>query len=278
MASPLPAPNLCLNCGTQLNGKFCHVCGQKKIEDRERTIRHFTYQFFGAAFFLENNFLRNILYLISRPGFLAKEYLEGRRKRYMTPISLFLLINLVFFFTVSSLRDLNLPLTDQLYQPQHKALAKYWVDKRLKERSMNMEEYASDYNEVSSSLSKTLIILHAPVLAGFLMLLYWRRNYFYSDLMMFSLYLMGFILFLTIIMDLLHKSLRIFDIHYLLTDSVAGYIQMVLILVYLFLAVRRFYNHRPGRALLSTVATMIFFVISHFIYRSLLFFTVFWTT
>jgi hypothetical protein len=111
MSSPEETSQLsrCPNCGAELVGSFCHDCGQKTTEPKERTLRYFLFQFFGATFFLENNFLKNIWLLVFRPGYLAKEYFDGRRKRYMTPISLFLLINLFYFFMVS-LSDLNLSL------------------------------------------------------------------------------------------------------------------------------------------------------------------------
>ena len=273
--SPL---DTCLNCGTILNGKFCHTCGQKKIEDKERTLKHFFYQFFGAAFFLENNLIRSLWLLLSRPGFLAAEYLEGRRKRYMAPISLFLLINLVYFFTVS-LTDMNLSLAEQIRQPQHGWLAEVMIEKRLDSREMKFEEYASAYNEQSTSLSKTLIILHAPILAAMLTLLFVRKKYYFTDHLVFSLYMIAFVLLLSIILFALFRFLA--KTHVIAPRtffSWIGYAQLVIYPVYFGFALRRFYRLPVWLTLLSTVAVMILIILAHFIYRTLLFFIVFWTT
>jgi hypothetical protein len=104
-------PGRCLNCNTLLQGNFCHTCGQKFIEQKERTLKYFIIQFFGAAFFLENSFIKNLWRLLSTPGLMAHDFVEGRRKRWMAPFSLFLLINLIYFI-VNPLTDFNLPLHD----------------------------------------------------------------------------------------------------------------------------------------------------------------------
>jgi hypothetical protein len=66
----------CQNCNTKLNGKFCHVCGQKVLEPSERTFKHLIFQFLGSAFFLENNFLKNLWNLAAHPGRLALDFIE----------------------------------------------------------------------------------------------------------------------------------------------------------------------------------------------------------
>ena len=270
--------SLCLNCSTPLTGKFCHVCGQKKIEDKERKLTYFIYQFFGAAFFLENNFIKNVWYLLIKPGFLAAEYVEGRRKKYMAPFSLFLLINL-FYFIVVPLTDLNLSLKEQLFQPQHKFFAKKMIENRLKKRDVSLEEYGLEYNDQSTSLSKTLIILHAPFLAFALMGLFWKKKIYFTDHLIFSLYFIGFILLISILSFLLFRLLiNIGLMEIQMTFTVSGFLFITAIPLYLFLALKKFYRQDWWILVLKTPLCLIGFIISHFIYRTLLFLVVFWTT
>ncbi len=268
----------CLNCGTLLAGKFCHACGQKKVEDRERTFRHFVYQFFGAAFFLENNFFRNLWLLLSKPGFLAAEYLDGRRKRYMTPLSLFLLINLVYFFAVH-LSDLNLSLREQLFQPQHRGLANAMVERRLEHRGTSMEAYSEAYDEQSTALSKTLIILHAPVMALLLMLIYFRRRYYLTDHIVFSVYIIAFVMLLSIVANLLLMALV--TTHIIEAQAyfpIYGWTFLIVFPVYFGIALKRFYRESWSWTIVKTVPVLVAFVVAHFVYRTLLFLIVFWTT
>lgn len=269
---------ICPNCGTVLAGRFCHVCGQRKIEDRERTLRHFLYQFFGSTFFLENNFIKSLWLLIAKPGFLASEYLAGKRKRYMPPISLFLLINLIYFFSVS-LTDLNLSLVEQLHQPQHGSLARLMVEKRLAARSLPMEEYVETYNEQSTSLSKTLIVLHAPVLACLIVPLYWKKKYYFAGHMIFSLYLMAFVMLFSILLYngllALVKASIIEPKHYF---QISGYFLLIAFPVYFGTAIKRFYQEPLWITIMKTAAVMLFFMLAHMVYRTVLFLVVFWTT
>jgi Protein of unknown function (DUF3667) len=273
-----PQEKICPNCGTHLVGRYCHVCGQKEIDDKEGTFRHFLYQFFGAAFFLENNFFKSLWLLLSRPGFLAAEYLQGRRRRYMAPISLFLLINLIYFFSVS-LTDLNLSLNEQINQPQHGRLARSMVERRLASRGISMEEYAERYNAQSTSLSKTLIILHAPILACLLIPVYRRMHYLFADHMIFSLYLMAFVMLFSIVMyNILFWLMTVSMVKPQSFFSISGYLQLIVYPVYFGAAIKRFYRQPIWKAVLITPLVLVLFLIAHFVYRTVLFLVVYWTT
>lgn len=217
--------------------------------------------------------------LVSRPGFLAAAYVDGRRKRYMAPISLFLLINLIFFFSVS-LTDLNLSLKEQMNQPQHGKLAMRMVQSRLAKRHITLDEYMVDYNKESGSLSKTLIVLHAPMLALFLMPLYLRgKRYYFADHMIFALYLMAFVMLFSVV----QSSILIGLIRYSVIEpasyfSISGFSMFAALILYVGFAVRRFYRQSVLLSVAKLPVVIVMFVAAHFVYRTLLFLTVFWTT
>ena len=265
----------CPNCSAMLYGKYCHACGQKVPEPGDRTILHFIYQFFGSAFFLENNFLKNLWILIRKPGQIPLDFIEGRRKRWMPPFSLFLLINL-FYFLYTPLTDLNLRLNEQLNQFHHSNLARHLVNHRLNRRGVTLETYSLEYNKKSTSYANSLIILHLPVFAGFLALIFIRKKYFFSDHFIFGLYFLAFVLLMALI-----QSAFI----YLLIGSfgraifeATGSALLIFILLYLFLSLRKTYSLNNGMALISTLPVFIAFIISHFLYRTILFLIVFCVT
>ena len=101
----------CLNCDTKVVGYFCHNCGQKNIEPKE-SVWHLVSFFFKDVTHFDGKFFTSLKDLVFKPGFLSKEYIIGRRVRYLNPIRMYLFTSAIFFliffslYTVSE-KDLN---------------------------------------------------------------------------------------------------------------------------------------------------------------------------
>jgi hypothetical protein len=76
----------CKNCDATLDGKFCSHCGQKSDVHRV-TVGHVAHEFIHALTHTDKGFLLLIKDLFRKPGVVAREYLEGKRKKYFNPIS-----------------------------------------------------------------------------------------------------------------------------------------------------------------------------------------------
>jgi hypothetical protein len=85
----------CSNCGATLAGPYCHACGQKRITAGERGLGHLLGEGLRQVTELDGKLLRSLRLLLFKPGLLSREYLDDRRARYATPISLFLLANVM---------------------------------------------------------------------------------------------------------------------------------------------------------------------------------------
>ena len=86
----------CLNCGTAVIGRYCHVCGQENIVTRESfwsLTKHFVYDILH----FDGKFWHTLKYLAVRPGIVAKEYCEGKRNSYLHPIRMYLFTSAIFF-------------------------------------------------------------------------------------------------------------------------------------------------------------------------------------
>src|SRR5436309_4998037 len=90
----------CENCGTQLNGKYCSVCGQPAIDYR-RSFRHVVVDVLDSFLNWDSKFFATIVLLITRPWRLTNEFLAGKRVRYVHPARLYLLASILFFFAVT---------------------------------------------------------------------------------------------------------------------------------------------------------------------------------
>jgi hypothetical protein len=61
------------------------------------TLREFMREAAGRYVSIDGRFWRSIVALLARPGFLTREYLIGRRRRYIRPARLYLFTTLIFF-------------------------------------------------------------------------------------------------------------------------------------------------------------------------------------
>jgi len=92
----------CLNCGTAVIGKYCHVCGQENIEPKE-SVGHLISHFFSDITHFDGKFFISLKDLILKPGFLSNEYMIGKRSSYLNPIRMYLFTSFIFFLIFFSL-------------------------------------------------------------------------------------------------------------------------------------------------------------------------------
>jgi hypothetical protein len=95
-AQKIPA-QLCLNCATTLSGQYCANCGQR-ASSRLISIVELLRDAFGDLLELDSRIWRTLVPLLIRPGRLTRDYLEGRRARYMPPFRTYLVLSILFFF------------------------------------------------------------------------------------------------------------------------------------------------------------------------------------
>jgi hypothetical protein len=86
----------CRNCGALADGAYCPECGQE-THLRLPTLREFLREAAGRYVALDGRFWRTIIGLLFRPGFLTREYFAGRRRRYVRPARLFLVLSIALF-------------------------------------------------------------------------------------------------------------------------------------------------------------------------------------
>lgn len=89
----------CRNCGTPAPLKFCPECGQETTL-HPPTLGEFLHEFVGHYVALEGQLWRTLALLLRRPGRLTREYLEGRRRRYVLPLRLYLTASFLFFLVL----------------------------------------------------------------------------------------------------------------------------------------------------------------------------------
>ena len=83
----------CLNCGADLQGMYCHKCGQQASSPTPK-VSEFILEYLNNAYIWDPKFFLTIWNLVRRPGFLTNEFNAGRFVAYEHPLKL----NMFFLF------------------------------------------------------------------------------------------------------------------------------------------------------------------------------------
>ncbi|MFY7811909.1 MAG: DUF3667 domain-containing protein [Flavobacterium sp.] len=93
---------LCKNCDYPLDNcnKFCTNCGQKDL-NKKLSILDFIEEFFANFYAFDSKVITSLKYLVTQPGLMAKEYVEGRRLKFVNPFKLLLSLAIILGLIIS---------------------------------------------------------------------------------------------------------------------------------------------------------------------------------
>jgi hypothetical protein len=94
-----PGEGACLNCGAKLEGRFCAQCGQAAHPHRK--LAHVLEEFMHGLLHFDTKTWRTLPMVVFRPGTLTRNYVYGKRARYLSPLALFLFSIFLMFFVFS---------------------------------------------------------------------------------------------------------------------------------------------------------------------------------
>ncbi|WP_333819615.1 DUF3667 domain-containing protein [Ohtaekwangia sp.] len=276
--------HVCKSCSNTFVGLYCNLCGEKVIEPKERKIQSVIGHLLVASTIVDNKFLKSLWYTVTKPGFLSREYVDGRRVMYMRPLQMFFILNLIYFlFPV--LQMFNSSLYTQLHVLPHSKLAQRIVVQMLKKDSMTMTGFELMYNEKTTSLAKLLVVVFVLLASLPLSLIFRKKNRYFTDHVAFSVELTSFNLAvnaiaLSVIFAFINMILRITH-----TSSYGMYLNDLTLtiifvstnLYFIFYAARTFYSQRGKRLILKAFAGILGLFVALEVYRFFLFFITIWT-
>ena len=88
-------PSECTNCGAEVTDPFCSQCGQKRVTFNFK----YLFQQIGDGIEFKRGLMFNLKVLTLTPGHAIMEYMRGRTKPFMNPISYSLLVVAALFLT-----------------------------------------------------------------------------------------------------------------------------------------------------------------------------------
>jgi hypothetical protein len=287
----------CVSCGTLLVGHHCHVCGERRADERDLTLAGFARYALDAATNVDARLYLSLRRLIARPGLLTREFLAGRRRPYAGPLQLFLLANLVFFLLLQLGWGTSAFTTDLVHhrtQPLYGAAAERLLAERVgafqrpepgttfQERlALLTEEQAAfrrRFNEVQPRYANSLVILMVPLFALAIRLLR-RRGLFVRELV-FSLHVHAFLLlFMTAVPLPVMLLLPVWPAGAHALNENEWWLTIVLVAVLLWWLASGFrtaHGDRRAAALARAVVALPLLLLVVTVYRGLLFFVVYY--
>jgi hypothetical protein len=104
MSDAAQPTDYCYNCNIRLTGGFCANCGQK-AQGLDPSLTHFLHDLTHELLHVDGKIVRSVWTLLARPGVLTRDYFEGRRARWISPIRLYLVFSVAYFAVTALLDD-----------------------------------------------------------------------------------------------------------------------------------------------------------------------------
>lgn len=227
----------CLNCGAELTGKWCAQCGQKATGIRP-TVHELLHEAVHELIHLDGKLFSTVALLLTKPGALTREFLDGKRVRYVTPIRLYLICSLLFFGTMTLLptRPLKVSITKGASAQLSRAADKVNRDPSILAHALE------------AAFPKAMFIL-MPLFALVVYAFYFRAERMYVPHFYFSVHYHAFTF----------VALTIFEAGTLIHSRVFAIVRLLFILAlfpYLAIALRRVYGGKRWLTALKTIAIL----------------------
>ena len=270
-----PTPVTCKSCGTVFEGKYCSVCGEKVYEEHDKKISHFFEEAFHFITHFDNKIFRSFWLMLTKPGFVPKEYCEGKRKSYFSPISLFM-VGVVIYLLFPLLQGMNISFANHLNNNNflHFYALENWAVHKANAEHISLDALAEKFDHLSPKFSKVLLVVLIPLTALNLAILFRKkRKYYFDHLIMAaefnSFYLYFFFMILPLIVILLSK---LPGINLDAGDSVFFFsLQGAITLLWIGAALRRFYQAKYITILWKGLLFVVMYLIMLSVYRLILF-------
>jgi hypothetical protein len=146
----------CKNCSTEIEGEFCHFCGQR-YHDHKESFGELIYEFVSDFLHFDSRFFKTVLPLIFQPGKLTRSYNEGKQRSQFHPIRLYLFSSFMYFFLFFLFNNVAEQFDTQASHTSAKAIidsAKSEIMKDSSNLELINELNMSGNNQISADMPK----------------------------------------------------------------------------------------------------------------------------
>lgn len=261
---PSPSPPPCANCGQPGADRFCPACGERRITQTDLSLAGFIRDGWAELTSVDTRLARTLHALLLRPGVLTRDYLAGRRSRYLSPLQLYLLVSLLFFFVLPHTGLFRYDLGQFLDYSIFGEVPEQLVERRLAGTGESLDSFRERFDDSIRSNRKAMIAVLIPLFGICVMLLYARSGRYFIEHLVFSIHFFSaFLLWVLVFVVLIGGVFLVLNRLGLsrlfrALDSELSFVVLVGIpmAALLFQALRTAYSDRPLPALVRTVALL----------------------
>lgn len=264
----IDARHTCKSCNNEFVGSYCNVCGEKVLTSADKSFKSILNSVMLTVTFADSKFIRTLWQVLRKPGTVARDFAAGKRVKNISPMSLFFVLNLIYFF-FPLIQLFNASLNTQLMSP-FSEFYKTLIATKAVSLGVDVNAFAMLYNLKTATLAKLLVMVFVVISSLPLNVLYWKKNKFFMDHVGYAVELASFNLFANAIV--LTIVVRLFGLGSYVDETI---LTVIFISTNLYFVVRSsytFYRERGWRLVLKSVILILFLKIALEIYRSVLFF------
>jgi hypothetical protein len=243
----MPDMHTCKNCGAVFSGKYCNQCGEKIYHEHDKKVSHLFEELFHFITHFEGSFFNTIKTVVTSPGKLSLDYCQGIRKKYFKPVSLFMLL-VVLYLLFPRFKGLNMQLgTYAAEQYGFTWTAIPVIKKKMQQDQLNFQQVSEKYQKKSGTVSKAGLFLLIPLSALVLFLLFIIRRRYLFDHFVAAVELCCFFIathflllpFISYIAELINPAWMSFFED---GNEWLGYLQLVIDVLFVSFLFRKFYG------------------------------------
>ena len=239
----------------------------------DRSFKTFLSNILVAITFADSKMFKSMWLVLSKPGFLSREFAAGRRVNYLKPLSLFFVLNLIYFF-FPVIQLFNASLQTQLLSPLNKWY-QHLIALKLLHMNMSVSSFQLIYDLKSPGFAKLMVMVFAVVASLPLNLLYRKRSRYFTDNVGLCVELACFNLFVNAIM--LSLIATVFRVGGLLNETVLTITFISTNLYFLLRASHTFYHEKGWKLVAKSLVMILILKLSLEVYRTILFFVTLWS-
>jgi hypothetical protein len=225
-----------------------------------------------AVTFADSKFFKSLWQVIINPGFLSREFAEGRTIKYLRPLSLFFVLNLVYFL-FPLIQLFSASLKTQL-NTSYGLYVRNMVAARAVDMHVSAQSFELLYNQKSIGLAKLLVIVFAVLASLPLNVFYSKRNRYFSDHVGLMVELACFNLFVNAL--LMTLAAKFLGLGQYLDDNLLMISFIVTNLYFLLRSGFTFYKEKGGKLVLKSLIMIAILKLALEAYRLILFLVTVW--
>lgn len=253
---------ICKNCKQEHTGKFCNHCGEKILEKRDFSLPILFSEAIGSITNLDSRLIVSFKKLFFRPGEMSRDLIDGKRVSYVKPFQIFLIANILFFILLPKMDLFRAPAV--WYFPEDLSISENGMklQNKIDEYKITRSEAELKYDNHSSNLAKSLLILIIPLMALYGWLISIGLGYSLGKTFIYSIHTFTFYLLIIPILGFASKLIP-------LPQSQLTFLGPILLasIVYSIVSFRKFFKTGWLRAGLCGLLFLALTFVTFFAYR-----------